>query len=117
MTDASNKLPALLTTVAADFLSAFGIPGGSTLGVAVQALSEKRQRQAQEILLEELKRGDKTLADISEVEEAAAIFYRYARAAVEGAARLNLRLEATSSPTSSCTTLISSHPFAAKRSS
>jgi hypothetical protein len=48
---------------------------------------------ARDILLDEIRSGTKTLGD-AEVEEAAAIFYRYMRAAQEGGARLNLRLMA-----------------------
>ena len=54
----------------------------------------RRQAQARDILLEELQTGDKQLTDVGQVDEAAAIIYRYARAAQEGAARLNLRLMA-----------------------
>jgi hypothetical protein len=51
-------------------------------------------RDARKIMIDELRSGDKSLRQIGEVEEAAAIFYRYARPAEEGSARLNLRLMA-----------------------
>jgi hypothetical protein len=50
---------------------------------------------AQDILFEErLRRGEKTLFNVGEVNEALAMMYRYAREAQEGTARLNLRLMA-----------------------
>jgi hypothetical protein len=54
---------------------------------------KRRQDNAREILLDELRQGSKTL-DLDEIEEAVAISQRYNRAAMEGAARLNLRLMA-----------------------
>jgi len=63
---------------------------GWTLG----SLFRKRLDTAREILLEELRRCEKSLHEIGEVEEVAAITYRFARAAQEGTARLNLRLMA-----------------------
>lgn len=92
----SKFLPAALGAVAADILSLYQVPGSNTVGaviqVALQELFARRLRVAREIMIDELRRGDKVLRQIGEVEEAAAIFYRYARAAQEGSARLNLRL-------------------------
>jgi len=89
-----DQLPESLSAIGSELLTALGLPGGSVLGVALSSLFRKRLEQAREILLEELRRGDKKLTDVGEVEEAAAIIYRYGRAAQEGAARLNLRLMA-----------------------
>lgn len=88
------KNPLVVSTVAAavgDALSAAFVPGGNVAGVAISAIFEKRLKAARAILLSELAAGEKTLND-SEVEEVAAITYRYLKAAQEGAARLNLRL-------------------------
>jgi hypothetical protein len=90
----SSTLPAFLSAVIQDALSARNVPGGSVLGFTIQALFQKRIDRAREILIEELKRGDKSIHEIGELEEAAAVIYRYGRAAQEGTARLNLRLMA-----------------------
>ena len=55
---------------------------------------KRRQDDARQILLDELRKGEKTLHQIEEVDELAAMVYRYSRAAQEGAARLNIRLMA-----------------------
>lgn len=59
---------------------------------AFHELMEKRQRQGREILLEEIRSGNKDICDIHEVDEVVAITYRYMRAAQEGTAKANLRL-------------------------
>jgi hypothetical protein len=69
------------------------ILGGSLLGVAVDHLLRRRAETAREILLSELRSGDRTLSEV-EHDEIAAVLFRYIRAAQEGAARLNLRLMA-----------------------
>lgn len=89
-----GNLPQLLSAIGTDLLAEFGIPGGSSLGHAIKSLFHSRVEKAQQILFEELRQGDKKLTDVRELEEVAAIIYRYARAAQEGAARLNLRLMA-----------------------
>lgn len=86
--------PLVVSAVAAavgDALSAASVPGGNVAGVAISAIFAKRLTAAREVLLSELAAGEKTLNN-SEVEESAAIVYRYLKAAREGAARLNLRL-------------------------
>lgn len=92
-----EQLPALLSAVVGD---AFGVGGwlmgnlaGAGFAVAVQQVQRRRAERARDILLDELRRGEKTLS-LPEVEEAAAVLLRYGRAAQEGAARLNLRLMA-----------------------
>jgi hypothetical protein len=90
-----GNLPSHLGALASDFLSGFFVPGASFLGSALQSLIQRRLAGAQDILLEELRRGDRTLPlNISEIDEAVAMMFRYARAAQEGTARLNLRLMA-----------------------
>lgn len=78
--------------VVADIMGAFMIPGGSTISAAIQQVFKKRLDTAREILLEEIKDGNKNMGDAAELEEIAAIIYRYGRAAQEGAARVNLRM-------------------------
>lgn len=94
----SDELPALLSGVVSDAITGFASGGASTggavAGILLSRLFEKRLETARDILTEQLSRGDKTLSDVAELEEVVAITYRYARAAQEGAARLNLRLMA-----------------------
>jgi len=72
-------------------------PGGALVGFAfssaLSALMERRTATAREILLKELRLGEKRLPP-AQIDEGVAIVYRYFRAAQEGAARLNLRLMA-----------------------
>lgn len=92
-----NFLPRAVEAVAADVLSLCGIPGstaGLAISVALEAMMKHRQDAAREVLLTELRKGEKTLHQIGEVDELAAMLFRYSRAAQEGAARLNLRLMA-----------------------
>jgi len=88
------SVPVVLSALASDALSAIGVQGSSMLGEALQSMLQGRHTQARDILLDELREGDKQLTDVGQVDEAAAIIFRYARAAQEGAARLNLRLMA-----------------------
>ncbi|HAO2892235.1 TPA: hypothetical protein IHM15_004852, partial [Escherichia coli] len=59
--------------------------------LALSKLLHSRAAAAREILVEEIKLGVKDSTEISP-EDAAAITFRYMRAATEGTARLNLRL-------------------------
>lgn len=68
---------------------------GATVAEAIQAISRRRIEAAREILLEELRLGEKVLEDAAQLEEVVTCFLRYGRAAQEGAARLNLRLMAS----------------------
>jgi hypothetical protein len=68
------------------------VPVVGVVKVAIQQVFKRRLAAAREILLEEMKCGDKDIFDAAELEEVAAIIYRYGRAAQEGAARINLRL-------------------------
>lgn len=87
-----GQQPQYIGNVVADIMGAFMIPGGSTISAAIQHVFKKRLDTAREILLEEIKDGSKDMGDAAELEEVAAIIYRYGRAAQEGAARANLRL-------------------------
>jgi hypothetical protein len=89
------KLPLPLGAIAGDlFPVVTGIPLGSTLVSSVHRLIDTRRRQARDILIEELSQGRAFIESILEVDELAAIFLKYVRAAEEGTARLNLRLMA-----------------------
>ncbi|WP_337996261.1 hypothetical protein [Oleispirillum naphthae] len=94
----SGLLPLALGAAASDILASYASPvtalGGAGLSAVVAKLLRKRLETAREILLEELRKGEKSLHDLEEVDELAAITFRYARAAQEGTARLNLRLMA-----------------------
>lgn len=70
------------------------LPGSNTLTRALEALLERRRAAARRILCDALKAGEVSLARSLNEEEAAAIFYRFDRAAIEGAATLNLKLMA-----------------------
>jgi len=77
-----------LEALAIDYFKAAGeLAGGSVL----KQLLAKRAEAARDILVDRLQKAKATLKDIPE-EEAAAITYRYMRAAEEGAARINLKL-------------------------
>ncbi len=94
----TNLLPLALGAAVSDILASYASPvaalGGAGLSAVVAKLLRYRLDVAREILLEEVSRGEKTLHDLGEVDELAAITFRYARAAQEGTARLNLRLMA-----------------------
>jgi len=87
-----GQQPQYVASVVADIMGAFMIPGGSTMSAAIQHVFKKRLDTAREILLQEIKDGSKDMGDAAELEEVAAIIYRYGRAAQEGAASANLRL-------------------------
>lgn len=77
-----------LEALAIDYFKAAGeLAGGSVL----KQLLAKRAEAARDILVDRLQKAKATLKDIPE-DEAAAITYRYMRAAEEGAARINLKL-------------------------
>jgi hypothetical protein len=83
---------ASLAALASDVLSVAGIPGGALLEDVTKRLLDRRIAQAREILLEEIRRGEKHISQAGDEDEFAAILFRYQRAAIEGTARLNLRL-------------------------
>jgi hypothetical protein len=85
----------LLTALVADIWSAVTtLPGGSLAAEALNRWRGRRLRQAQELLIEELRKGDRHLYEVGEQDEAAAMLFRYLGAAQEGTARLNLRIMA-----------------------
>jgi hypothetical protein len=91
----SSFLPSLLGAVAGDIASAHHVAGANVTGwigsELLDRLLKTRRERAQVILVAELKSGAATLRE-SDLEDSAAVLYRYLRAAEEGAARLNLRL-------------------------
>jgi hypothetical protein len=89
-----GKTSEIPIAVAADLLACLGVPGGSTLSLAVQRVIQRRSQAAKEIFVEQLKMGNRAPLDVGEIDEVAAMIFRYMRAAQEGSARLNLRLMA-----------------------
>lgn len=83
-----------IAAVATDFWSLVGLPGAATSGVALERLLGGRTQMAKKIFMNELRRGDRYIEETQDVDEAAAMMFRYLRAAQEGTARLNLRLMA-----------------------
>lgn len=84
----------LVTALLTDLLQPVtGAAGTATaLGVAgVSHILRGRVEAAREVLIDELRLGNVDLSAVPE-EEAASVIYRYGRAAIEGAARVNLRL-------------------------
>lgn len=94
----ADKTPALLSGVVTDLMTGGASGGAGTIGavagIALSDLMARRREAARDVLLDELRVGDRTLVETGEVDEVVAILERYARAAREGAARLNLRLMA-----------------------
>lgn len=94
----ASSLPAIIGAFVSDGLSLIQIPGTSLTGMGLQAALERvmrrREEQAREVLLDELRRGRRTEYEAASEDEAAAVLFRYLRAAQEGAARRNLRLMA-----------------------
>lgn len=84
----------IFTALAADYLGAKAVAGSGAMGAAggevIKRILRKRAEAAREILVDELRRGQKFKEEISE-DEVAAVIFRYMRAAEEGAARRNLR--------------------------
>ncbi|KKC34841.1 hypothetical protein WH91_01025 [Devosia psychrophila] len=87
----------IINAVAADVLALYGLPvAGTTVALGATAwrsLIAQRVAAARDILTGEMSRGTKALHDVAE-DEVAAVTFRYMRAAIEGTARLNLRLMA-----------------------
>ncbi len=92
-----GQLPALLSAVVGDAFGASGWLMGNLAGTgfaaAAHGLLRRRMEYACDILLGQLRRGERTLS-APEIDEAIAVLLRYGRAAQEGTARLNLRLMA-----------------------
>ncbi|PDT14317.1 hypothetical protein CO670_23815 [Rhizobium sp. J15] len=85
----------LFGALISDYMSSRDLPMDSTVSAAgvivLRALIRKRAQKARDILLEEIRLGNRPIT-FENADEAAAITYRYMRAAEEGTARTNLRL-------------------------
>lgn len=94
----TNQLPSTIGALIGDVIGLFGQPFGGSVGNAAGAafgkLLRRRLEKARDVLLSELRDGTASLSDVGEVDEIAAVIFRFARAAAEGSARLNLRLMA-----------------------
>lgn len=75
--------------IASDVLSALQLPGGAFLSKFADKYLERKQKEAAEILIEEIAKGSFSESDIDPLIE---ITYRFSKAAADGAARENLRL-------------------------
>lgn len=86
----------LLISVLEDLGAATGVPGSSVLSASIgnvlQSYKRRKAAQAREIVLEEMAQGTLHAFDVAKGDESIAVALRYARAAFEGTARLNLRL-------------------------
>jgi hypothetical protein len=91
---AENELVPFGTAVAADVLSACLIPGGSALQALVAAHLKKKQREAAELLIEEIRTGWHGGVEFAErdTDPLIEIILRFSKAVTEGTARENLRL-------------------------
>lgn len=88
---------ALLETIGVVLDELVAVGTGSPLGIsaAKHALGRwfaSRERDAREILIEELASGKKAAFEVAADDEAIAVIVRYLKSATEGNARLNLRL-------------------------
>ncbi|TLX11758.1 hypothetical protein [Rhizobium sp. MHM7A] len=85
----------LFGALMSDYMSSNNLPMDATVSgagvIALKALLQKRAQKARDILLEEIRLGNRPIT-FKSADEAAAITYRYMRAGEEGAARTNLRL-------------------------
>ena len=93
-----NSLTSIMGGGFADVVNAMGWPvsnlAGSALAEGLKALLDARASKSRTLLLEEVRKGNKTLESAADADEFIAIIYRYARSGQEGTARLNLRLMA-----------------------
>ncbi|MGB8901297.1 MAG: hypothetical protein WCC90_19590 [Methylocella sp.] len=82
------------TAIVADFMAALGIPGSSTLGLAVRKALERRRREAVEVLIAEIEKGKTDDIEFTddEADELVQMLLRFSSAVDAGAARQNLRL-------------------------
>ena len=91
----STFLPALLGAITGDIASAQHLAAANVIGCIgsdlLDRLLKTRRERAQAIMVDELRARAARLRE-SDLEDSAAVLYRYLRAAEEGAARLNLRI-------------------------
>lgn len=83
---------AIVTALMSDIASALGVPGAATVAELIQSHVRKRQAEALDLLLEQLRNGEITAIDAAGRDELISCLWRYSRAAIEGTAHANLRL-------------------------
>jgi len=92
-----EHLPTFLSAIVGDVFDIEHWPmanlSGAGLAIAVGQLLRSRSERGRDILLEEVRHGEKSLGP-ADLDHAVAALLRYVRASREGAARLNLRLMA-----------------------
>jgi hypothetical protein len=83
-----------VTAIASDLMAALGIPGSSTLGLAVKRALERRRRTAIDLLIEEVAKGKTEGIEFTneDADELVQMLLRFSSAVDAGAARQNLRL-------------------------
>ena len=91
---AGREMVPLGSAIVGDVLSVFQVPGGGFFGKLGDKWLERKQKEAAEILIEEMKKGSSEPIDFaaSDVDPLIEIIYRFSKAAADGAARENLRL-------------------------
>jgi hypothetical protein len=82
------------TAVVGDVLSALQVPGSGFFGKLGDKYLERKQREAAEILIDEIKKGAPEPINFSDsgADPIIEIIYRFTKAVADGAARENLRL-------------------------
>jgi hypothetical protein len=82
------------TAIVGDVFSALQVPGSGFFGKLGDKYLERKQREAAEILIEEVSKGSPEQINFSnsDADPLIDIIYRFAKAAADGAARENLRL-------------------------
>ena len=80
--------------IVGDVLSTLQVPGGGFLGKLGDKYLERKQKEAAEILIEEVSKGSPEPINFTdrEIDPLIEIMYRFSKAAADGAARENLRL-------------------------
>ena len=94
----SDTVPNALGALVRDVLSAFGVPGGSTLTnaatAAIRDYKSPKEQELRKLLLEELEAGEKSIADVAMQDQLFGIWLRLRHACITGVAREKLRIMA-----------------------
>jgi hypothetical protein len=75
-----------------DVLSALSIPGSGVLGKAADKYFARKQKEAADILIEEISKRSPEPTDFTDTDPLIEVIYRFSRAVADGAARKNLKL-------------------------
>lgn len=80
--------------IVSETLTILGIPGGTTLGKALEGCAERRRNEARDILIDEIQNGIHGKVEFlpEDADDFIRIIHRYSKAVEEGAARENLKL-------------------------